>query len=155
MPQGMASNGKVSYSGTNLDSALTMLMAVYMYGEEAVRDTKQIALGNMTAALLNDPLVVSELIKEEEAKVKVLIDKYSRKMKGLHLGGRVKQMAGRSGEAIIAAANQEGAGLIVMGSRGMGKVRRTLIGSVSDYVLHHAHIPVLICRKPQPQESHQ
>ncbi|GFR63944.1 transposable element Tc1 transposase [Elysia marginata] len=34
------------YSVTNLDSALTMLMAVYVYGEEAVKDTKQIALGN-------------------------------------------------------------------------------------------------------------
>ncbi|GFR75707.1 hypothetical protein ElyMa_005782400, partial [Elysia marginata] len=33
---------------TNLDSALTMLMAVYVYGEEAVKDTKQIALRNTT-----------------------------------------------------------------------------------------------------------
>ena len=64
-------------------------------------------------------------------------------------------MAGKSGEAIIAAAKEEGAGLIVMGSRGMGKIRRTLIGSVSDYVLHHAHAPVVICRKPQPQETHE
>ncbi|GFS05411.1 hypothetical protein ElyMa_002937600 [Elysia marginata] len=49
MPLEIASNGEVSYSVTNLDSALTMLMAVYMYGEEAVKDTKQIALRNTTA----------------------------------------------------------------------------------------------------------
>ncbi|GFS02447.1 hypothetical protein ElyMa_006445200 [Elysia marginata] len=48
MPHGIASNGEVSYSVTNLDSALIMLMAVYMYGEEVVKDTQQIALGNMT-----------------------------------------------------------------------------------------------------------
>ncbi|GFR64119.1 transposable element Tcb2 transposase [Elysia marginata] len=48
MPRGIASNGEVSYSVTNLDSALTMLMAVDVYGEEAVKDTKQIALGNTT-----------------------------------------------------------------------------------------------------------
>ncbi|GFR70331.1 hypothetical protein ElyMa_003783400 [Elysia marginata] len=47
MPRGIASDGEVSYSVTNLDSALTMLMAVYVYGEEAVKDTKQIALENM------------------------------------------------------------------------------------------------------------
>ncbi|GFR71843.1 cystic fibrosis transmembrane conductance regulator [Elysia marginata] len=48
MLRGMASNGEVSYSVTNLGSALSMLMAVYVYGEEAVKDTKQIALQNTT-----------------------------------------------------------------------------------------------------------
>ncbi|GFR62291.1 hypothetical protein ElyMa_000126700 [Elysia marginata] len=48
MPRGIASNGEASYSVTNLDSALTMLMAVYVYGEEAVKDTRQIALENTT-----------------------------------------------------------------------------------------------------------
>ncbi|GFS08898.1 hypothetical protein ElyMa_001285200 [Elysia marginata] len=47
MPRGIASNGEVSYAVTNLDSALTMLMAVYVYGEKAVKDTKQIALESM------------------------------------------------------------------------------------------------------------
>ncbi|GFS27376.1 hypothetical protein ElyMa_005263100 [Elysia marginata] len=43
IPRGIASNGEVSYSVSNLDSALTLLMAVYVYEEEAVKDTKQIA----------------------------------------------------------------------------------------------------------------
>ncbi|GFO09846.1 usp-like protein isoform 2 [Plakobranchus ocellatus] len=102
--------------------------------------------------LMTDPIVVAELIKEEEFKVKRLVDKFSDKMKQLHLGGKVKQMAGKSGEAIIAAAKEEHAELIVMGTRGMGTLRRTFIGSVSDYVLHHAHVPVMICR--QPEQSH-
>ncbi|GFR64981.1 hypothetical protein ElyMa_001936900 [Elysia marginata] len=51
MPLEIASNGEVSYSVTNLDSALTMLMAVYVYGEEAVKDTKQIALRNTTGGV--------------------------------------------------------------------------------------------------------
>ncbi|GFR90434.1 transposable element Tc1 transposase [Elysia marginata] len=44
-------NGEVSYSVTNLDSALTMLTAVYVYGEETVKDTKQMALGNTTVGV--------------------------------------------------------------------------------------------------------
>ncbi|GFR84985.1 hypothetical protein ElyMa_002431300 [Elysia marginata] len=48
MPRGIASNGEVSYSVTNLYSALSMLMAVYVYGEDAVKDTKRIALENTT-----------------------------------------------------------------------------------------------------------
>ncbi|GFR70459.1 hypothetical protein ElyMa_000329000 [Elysia marginata] len=48
MPSGIASNGEVSYLVMNLDSALTMPMAVYVFGEQAVKDTKQIVLGNTT-----------------------------------------------------------------------------------------------------------
>ncbi|RUS88607.1 hypothetical protein EGW08_003633 [Elysia chlorotica] len=33
-----------------------------------------------------------------------------------------------------------------VGTRGLGKFRRTMLGSVSDYILHHAHVPVLVCR---------
>ena len=55
-------------------------------------------------------------------------------------------MSGKVGEAIVTAAKEEKAALIVVGTRGMGKVRRTTQGSVSDYILHHSHVPVLICR---------
>ncbi|PVD31277.1 hypothetical protein C0Q70_06689 [Pomacea canaliculata] len=96
--------------------------------------------------LLTDPVVVTELIKEEEMKVKSLVDKYSNKMKKIHLGGKVKQMAGKVGEAILLAAKEENADMIILGTRGMGKMRRTFLGSVSDFVLHHSNVPVLVCR---------
>ena len=40
---------------------------------------------------------------------------------------------------------------IVMGQRGLGVVKRALYGSVSDFLLHHAHIPVVVI--PPPKES--
>ncbi|MDP9455342.1 MAG: universal stress protein [Actinomycetota bacterium] len=52
----------------------------------------------------------------------------------------------RRDQAIVHLADEIGAGLIVMGSRGLGGLRRALMGSVSDSVVRHAHCPVLIVR---------
>jgi nucleotide-binding universal stress UspA family protein len=54
---------------------------------------------------------------------------------------------GRIAPEIVALAEEIGAGLIVMGSRGRGGVRRALMGSVSDAVVRHAHCPVLVVRE--------
>jgi nucleotide-binding universal stress UspA family protein len=53
---------------------------------------------------------------------------------------------GRPAETIVDLAEDLGAGLIVVGSRGLGLVRRLLLGSVSEGVVHHAHCPVLVVR---------
>jgi nucleotide-binding universal stress UspA family protein len=53
---------------------------------------------------------------------------------------------GRPDREIIALAVRIGAGLIVLGSRGLGGVRRALMGSVSDSVVRHAHCPVMVVR---------
>jgi nucleotide-binding universal stress UspA family protein len=53
---------------------------------------------------------------------------------------------GRPEAEIVKLGEELGAGLIVVGSRGLGGVRRALLGSVSDAVIHHAHCPVLVVR---------
>src|SRR3712207_2025288 len=47
---------------------------------------------------------------------------------------------------IVAQADEVGAGLVVLGSRGLGAMRRTLMGSVSDSVVRHAPCPALVVR---------
>jgi nucleotide-binding universal stress UspA family protein len=55
--------------------------------------------------------------------------------------------SGRPEAEIVTLAEEIGAGLIVMGSRGVGGIRRALMGSVSGSVLRHAHCPVLVVRE--------
>lgn len=55
----------------------------------------------------------------------------------------------KPGEYIVGVAKKERATVIIMGTRGMGKIRRTILGSVSDYVISHADCPVLVCRTPK------
>jgi nucleotide-binding universal stress UspA family protein len=54
---------------------------------------------------------------------------------------------GRPAQEIVNLADKIDAGLIVVGSRGLGGIRRALMGSVSDSVVRHAHCPVLVVRK--------
>ncbi len=53
---------------------------------------------------------------------------------------------GRPDTELVHLSEEIDAGLIVMGSRGLGGVRRALMGSVSDSVVRHAHCPVLVVR---------
>ncbi len=53
----------------------------------------------------------------------------------------------KPGEAIVDASQEVKADMIIMGTRGLGTIRRTIMGSVSDYVVHHASCPVIVCRQ--------
>jgi nucleotide-binding universal stress UspA family protein len=65
------------------------------------------------------------------------------------LGGVVARSHARTGSAakeVVDLAEEMGTGLIVMGSRGMGRIKRLAMGSVSDSVVLHAHCCVLVVR---------
>lgn len=54
---------------------------------------------------------------------------------------------------IVSYGEALGADLIVMGSRGLGGLKRALMGSVSDSVVRHAHGPVLVVRGRGPEDG--
>jgi nucleotide-binding universal stress UspA family protein len=53
---------------------------------------------------------------------------------------------GRPDAEIAHLAKEIGAGLVVVGSRGLGPLTRAVIGSVSESVVRHTHCPVLVVR---------
>jgi nucleotide-binding universal stress UspA family protein len=72
---------------------------------------------------------------------------------------RCKQVAEKSGvqietviaegdpaSSIVGYAHKEGFDQIVIGSRGLGKFKEMVLGSVSNKVLHHAKVSVLIVK---------
>jgi len=73
-------------------------------------------------------------------------------------GGTVAQAhlrLGRPDVEIVALAEEMGSGLVVIGSRGLGGIRRALMGSVSDSVVRHAHCPVLVVRGERPHRDEE
>ena len=94
---------------------------------------------------------VSEAIGKEAQQT---LDEQVKKIK--EAGGSVQEAhlrRGRKDQEIVRVAEEIGAGLIVTGSRGLGGVRRALMGSVSDSVVRHAHCPVLVVRKEKQRAA--
>jgi nucleotide-binding universal stress UspA family protein len=89
----------------------------------------------------------SEVIKDIKEKAQRLLDAQVQQVRAA--GGTVAQAHLKFGgpvEEIVALAEETGAGLIVLGSRGVGGVGRAIMGSVSESVVRHAHCPVLVLR---------
>ena len=63
--------------------------------------------------------------------------------------GKIVRVNGEPGHGIVKIAEDENAIMIVTGTRGLGNIRRKLLGSVSEYVLHHSPVPVMICRRKE------
>jgi nucleotide-binding universal stress UspA family protein len=88
-----------------------------------------------------------ELEHELEQQARMRLDAEVEKSRSA--GGAIAQAHLRVGAAaaeIVDLAEDIGAGLVVMGSRGLGGIRRALMGSVSDSVVRHAHCPVMVVR---------
>ena len=71
------------------------------------------------------------------------------KTQGEAQGLNVKAVIAKSAlvaEAVIAAAKKHKCDLIVMASHGRKGIKRLLLGSETQHVLTHSHIPVLVLR---------
>ena len=75
------------------------------------------------------------------------IRKMGVEVSGVHAG------VGRPDAEIVRVAEELGAGLVVVGSRGLGPVRRAVMGSVSGSVVHHSHCSVLVVRDHDGEDS--
>ncbi len=63
---------------------------------------------------------------------------------GMRSEPRIEEGRPRPADAILAVADEEDADVIACGSRGQGAFARSLLGSTSSSVLHHATRPVLV-----------
>ncbi|XP_005097873.1 universal stress protein PHOS34 [Aplysia californica] len=89
-------------------------------------------------------------VKKRHDEIGNLTDGFMNVLRSKHVNSKLVTVQGeKPGELICKTAKDEGVQSIIMGTRGLGKLRRTLLGSVSEYVVHHAACPVTIVRQCQ------
>jgi nucleotide-binding universal stress UspA family protein len=101
-------------------------------------------------AEIEDPVLEEELEGLSEQRARKVLGAAVEKVQSA--GATVAQAHLREGgvpHEIVALAEDLGVGLVVVGSRGHGGIRRALMGSVSDAVVRHAHCPVLVVRQQE------
>ncbi|MEJ7815323.1 MAG: universal stress protein, partial [Rubrobacter sp.] len=96
------------------------------------------------------PDVYSYVLDKTQEQARLLLDEQVRHIE--ERGGTVVETHTRRGrfvDEILDLAEEIGAGLILMGSRGLGSVKRLLLGSVAEGIVQNAHCPVLVARGGQ------
>ena len=99
---------------------------------------------------LIDPGFEEQMRQQAQAAASQFLEEQVQKIK--EAGGEIAQAHPRLGRPyaeIVQLAEELDAGMVVVGSRGEGGVRRALLGSVADSVVRHAHCPVLVVRKEE------
>lgn len=74
------------------------------------------------------------------------LDEEVRQIEAAGYAAQAHLRMGRPDAEIVEVAEELEAGLVVVGSRGLGLIRRAVMGSVSSSVVRHAHCPVMVVR---------
>ncbi|XP_068738313.1 universal stress protein Slr1101-like [Montipora capricornis] len=87
----------------------------------------------------------SEMVSDLRGQATEMMRKYEQRCKEKKMHYEMILVVGKpAGNVICKEAEKEKVELIVTGSRGLSKTRRTILGSVSDYIVHHTCCPVCI-----------
>jgi nucleotide-binding universal stress UspA family protein len=94
------------------------------------------------------------LMQEVETSAKTYIDRKSQELKNEGLSVQGVVITGWAADIILKYANESNVDLIIMSTHGRSGISRWFMGSVTDRVVRHSVVPVLIvsppgCRQPQ------
>eukprot|EP00296_Roombia_truncata_P001976 JP437839.1.p1 GENE.JP437839.1~~JP437839.1.p1 ORF type:complete len:154 (-),score=65.23 JP437839.1:44-505(-) len=105
-----------------------------------------IAYSGMSGGVVGSPELFQNVEAHSISASKTMVEKYThvaenRKLTHIEIEGK-----GDPKDIIVEAVKECNADLLVIGSRGLGAIKRAFVGSVSSHCVHHCHCPVLVVR---------
>lgn len=86
--------------------------------------------------------IISE--KKLRSSAEELTDEVLEEITELGFEGRSQVLKGHTGETICDFADEIEADGIIVGRKGKSALTETLLGSISQYIIHHARVPVIV-----------
>lgn len=95
-------------------------------------------------------LEAEEISKMHLNQCEAILRQYRKQLIAMFPEAKVEMFVGSGdpGEAIADFAEKFKAEAVVVGSRGLGMMKRVFLGSTSDYLAHHLNCPVMIIKHP-------
>lgn len=129
------------------------------YAENVHRNTDKVVITHCAEEFQVQPtdflganeIMIDELYQKHSEKNKATAEHIKSIANKYQVPHKLESLHGHAGHSIVKAAEANNAGMIICGSRGQGLIRRTILGSISDYILHHARMPVVICKHEDEQ----
>jgi len=125
------------------------------HSQKALERAADIANGAMLAVvcaadvakLMRDPAGGVSPVDPADAEARTnALAEARRYLEGRGLEGVFIEGTGHPADVIVQEAEESGADLIVIGTRGLNAARRLVLGSVSTTIVHHAPCDVLVVR---------
>ncbi|KAI3443366.1 hypothetical protein Pfo_000031 [Paulownia fortunei] len=92
--------------------------------------------------------VVESASKSQEQNAARILSRAFEMCRDSLLKAKTLILEGDPKDRICRAVEEMNIDLLVVGSRGLGQIKRAFLGSVSDYCAHHAKCPVLVVKPP-------
>lgn len=94
-----------------------------------------------------NPTIVVELEQNLQKRGEEILDEAKKELDDMGVNSNTVMIQGEPGVSIVEYLNNDKFDLLIIGSHGTGTMKSLLIGSTSNYVIHHTKCPTLIIQK--------
>ncbi|RHZ43526.1 hypothetical protein Glove_1033g25 [Diversispora epigaea] len=105
------------------------------------------------ASYMNFSEIISTLEDQQRQESHTLLHKFASKLKTEKFSFKAIAMRGDARDEIVRKVFELNADALILGSRGLGAIKRILLGSVSDHCIHNCHCTVIIVREHLEKKS--
>ncbi|KAG0549417.1 hypothetical protein BDA96_01G254200 [Sorghum bicolor] len=126
---------------------------VLVHAQEPLRHVMMYPVGP-GSAVYGAPSMMERVRAAQAENARNLLDRANQICHRRGVSAECVVVEGDPREALCRAAQDMGAGLLVVGSRGLGAIKRAFLGSVSDYCAQHASCPIMVVKPPPRENEH-
>ncbi|XP_066341617.1 uncharacterized protein [Miscanthus floridulus] len=124
---------------------------VLVHAQEPLRHVMMYPVGP-GSAVYGAPSMMEWVRAAQAENARNLLDRANRICNRRGVSSEGVMVEGDPRDALCRAAQDMGARLLVVGSRGLGAIKRAFLGSVSDYCAQHASCPIMVVKPPHDNE---